>query len=372
MLSVPVCEVEMELIKGNLGDLLSLARQVTTDLNLTLALQSKAERGFALSVGKLDAPVYAEAIELAETSTTSEALCTLIRHSLVHLLGNWSAVTVARDAEGVHQMRVALRRLRSALSLFDDPFRSSLADIESEVRWIADVLGGARDLDVFHAEIFKPVAEAHGSDDRLQELASVVHARRRSAWQDVMDALESERFRKLTLDLAESIHTRPWIRPEDQSGVAEMPAQDFCRVKLGHKWRQAMKMGERIGELDVEERHALRIRLKKLRYGIDLFGSLFSKRRVRQFLKRLGRLQDVLGEMNDAAVARSLVVQLVDDQRGTSRELPVAYAGGLIVGWHVARSRGRHRILRRQWLRFSRLKPFWRTPATIARSPGAG
>src|SRR6185295_1361877 len=107
-----------------------------------------------------------------------------------------------REPEGVHQMRVALRRLRSALSFFDGSFRLAMREIEGELREIAATLGKARDFDVFQESVFAPAAKAHGDDERLLDLATLVRARRRIAWHGMLEALESERFRKLALELA--------------------------------------------------------------------------------------------------------------------------------------------------------------------------
>lgn len=355
---LPISEFELELVKGDVPALIACARELTADSGLTLSLQSKAERGYALARQSAEAPVAAGRLGLPCGASADDAFARIVGHCLRHLLGNWPAVTAGRDPEGVHQMRVALRRLRSAFSLFGGPFRQAMKEIEVEVRWIADVLGAARDLDVFQDEVLKPAADAHGDDDRLQQLSTLVRARRRIAWHASLEALESERFRRLALELAAVTFARPWSQVPIGGVEAMVPARDFAFERLSQRYARARSLGKRIAELDVEKWHALRIKLKKLRYAVDFFSSLFSAKRTTRFLSRLSDLQDVLGEMNDAAVARALVGEMLaghSDAAGTG----VSYAAGVVVGWHVGHLRDKGGLLKKRWKRFAKATPPW-------------
>jgi CHAD domain-containing protein len=273
-------------------------------------------------------------------------------------MGNWAAVTDARDGEGVHQMRVALRRLRSALSLFAGPFRPAMAPLEEEMRWIGAVLGRARDLDVLLGEVIKPVAEAHGSDARLGALADLVRERQTHAWEELLSALGSERFRQLVFETTAATLTRPWVQA-GTGGEALLPAAAFARERLTLRYARLRKAGKRIGTLDEAQRHALRIKLKKLRYAVDFFASLWPKRRTAAFRERLCALQDVLGEMNDAAVARALVGDILAARTNTADAQAIAYAAGVVVGWHVGHLRDRAARLQKRWAHFVEAQPPW-------------
>jgi len=357
--SLPLVEFELELITGDAGELVSCAQALTADLPLMLFLQSKAERGFLLAADAVEAPVSAERILLGDDATADIAFRYVIGHCLRHLLGNWAAVTMARDPEGIHQMRVALRRLRSALSLFGGPFRAALSSLEGEVRWVADVMGEARDLDVFQEDVFRPAADAHGDDERLLELATVVRTRRRIAWVHVFEALESERFRQLVLGLASMTFVKPWLAAAGGEAAGEV-ARDFARRRMKKRYRRAMRLGRRIEELDAHERHELRIKLKKLRYALDFFRSLFAKRATEKFLRRLGDLQDTLGRLNDAAVARALVKEILAEHGDGTAAAAIGYAGGVVAGWHLGHARLRVHQLARRWKRLAKLTPPWR------------
>lgn len=324
-----------------------------------LSLQSKSERGYVQVRQATSLPVAAERVHLPPRANADEAFGSIVAHCLRHMMGNWAAVVDVRDAEGVHQMRVALRRLRSALSLFAAPFRPAMAPMEDEVRWLGSVLGRARDLDVLLEEVFKPVAEAHGSDARLRALADLVRERQVTAWDELLAALGSERFRKLVFETSAATLLRSWAQAAAGGGEALLPADKFACERLAARYARVRKIGKRIGVLDETERHALRIKLKKLRYAVDFFASLWPKRRTAAFRERLGALQDVLGEMNDAAVARALVGDILAARTNAAEAQAIAYAAGVVVGWHVGHLRDRAEKLEKRWQAFVAADPPW-------------
>jgi triphosphatase len=356
---LPIHEVELELLRGAPAALVDCARILMTGSELVLSLQSKSERGYIALQGAGLKPVAAERVHLPARPTADEAFGTIVSHCLRHMTGNWAAVVEARDAEGVHQMRVALRRLRSALALFAAPFRPALAPLEEEVRWVAGVLGRARDLDVLLEEVFMPAAEAHGDDPRLGALADLARERQAMAWDELLSALGSERFRRLVFETSAATMTRPWTQAASGGGEALVPAADFARERLAARYVRVRKIGRRIGKLNETERHALRIKLKKLRYAVDFFASLWPKRRTEAFRERLSDLQDVLGQMNDAAVARALVGDILAARTNAADAQAIAYAAGVVVGWHVGHLRDRVEKLENRWQAFIDAKPPW-------------
>lgn len=355
---LPINEVELELLRGRPAALVACARSLMTGSDLVLSLQAKSERGYVQVRQAAKLPVGAERVCLPPRANADEAFGTIVSHCLRHLMGNWAAVTDARDEEGVHQMRVALRRLRSALSLFAGPFRPVMTPLVHEMRWIGGVLGRARDLDVLLNEVIKPVAEAHGSDARIGTLAELVRERQAHAWEELLAALGSERFRQLVFETTAATLTRPWVQA-GAGGEALLPAAEFARDRVAARYARLRKAGKRIGALDEEQRHALRIKLKKLRYAVDFFASLWPKRRTEAFRERLSALQDVLGEMNDAAVARALVGDILAARTNTADAQAIAYAAGVVVGWHVGHLRDRAARLQKRWVQFVEAEPPW-------------
>lgn len=348
---LPINEVELELLRGRPAALVACARTLMMGSDLVLSLQAKSERGYVQVRQAAKLPVAAERVHLPPRANADEAFGSIVSHCMRHLMGNWAAVTDVRDGEGVHQMRVALRRLRSALSLFAAPFRAAMAQLEDEMRWIGGVLGRARDLDVLLGEVIKPVAEVHGSDARLQALAELVRARQTHAWDELLSALGSERFRTLVFETSAATLTRPWMQ-SGAGGEALLPAAAFARERLTARYARVRKAGKHISKLDEEARHALRIKLKKLRYAVDFFSSLWPERRAEAFRERLCALQDVLGEMNDAAVARALVADILAARTNAAEAQAIAYAAGVVVGWHVGHQRDRAEKLEKRWRAF--------------------
>lgn len=357
--ALAIHEVELELLKGSPASLVACARTLMMGSDLVLSLQSKSERGYVQVRQASSLPVQAERVHLPPRANADEAFGSIVAHCLRHMMGNWAAVVDARNAEGVHQMRVALRRLRSALSLFAAPFRPAMASLEDEVRWIGGVLGHARDLDVLLDEVIKPVAEVHGSDARLRALAELTRERQTLAWDELLGALGSERFRKLVFETSAATLLRPWAQASGGGGEALLPAAQFASQRLQARYAKVRKVGKHVAKLDEEERHALRIKLKKLRYAVDFFASLWPKRRTEAFRERLGALQDVLGEMNDAAVARALVGDILAARTNAAEAQAIAYAAGVVVGWHVGHLRDRAEKLEKRWRAFVAADPPW-------------
>jgi inorganic triphosphatase YgiF len=359
--SIPVCEFELELKRGTQGDLVDAARLLTAKVPLTLGTQSKAERGYALVEGAIDHPLKAGPVVLGRKEHTDDAFARVLTHCLAHLLRNVPCVLRTRDPEGVHQMRVAMRRMRSALSLFGDPFRASLGPLEAEIKWLTKVLGEARDLDVFHDDIMKPAVEALGDDGRAVQLGAAVRARRRAAWSNALDALESDRFRKLALDLGAATLQQPWASAGNGAMAGHGLARDFADEHLAKRHAKILKRGRDIAHLAPDARHRLRVALKKLRYASDFFASFYEPDAVRPHQKCISELQDLLGHLNDANVAKSLIDDVLANEGGRDpgTAAGLAYAGGAIVGWHTAAGAGTVKALTKRWKKFAKLKPFW-------------
>ena len=347
--------------QGNPADLVDAARLLTSGLALTLGTQSKAERGYALVEGEIDHPLKAGRVVLDRKARADDAFARVLTHCLSHLLRNVPCVLRTRDPEGIHQMRVAMRRMRSALSLFGEPFRSSLGALEDEIRWLTRALGDARDLDVFHDDVLRPAADVLGEDSRMIQLGAAVRSRRRAVWSNVLDALESERFRKLVLDLGAATLLQPWATAGNGAEAGHGLARDFADEHVAERHAKILKHGRKIAELAPAKRHKLRVRLKKLRYAADFFACFYDKKDLRRHQKRIAELQELLGHLNDANVARMLIEDILANEGGSdpASAAALAYAGGAVVGWHTACGASTVKTLAKRWKKFAALKPFW-------------
>ncbi|MDB5697609.1 MAG: hypothetical protein JWN69_413 [Alphaproteobacteria bacterium] len=301
----PVLEVELELIDGPPQALFALARALQSAVPLRLGVLTKAERGARLSQRATSRAVKAEKLTLSPTMSVAEAFQAIAFACLRHFRSNEPLVMGARDVDALHQARVALRRLRSALSLFKPVLAEAAAHrFRDELRDLSNKLGEARNLDV----LLQRRSEALGPEARRR----LVDERTR-AYDAVMAALRTPQVRTMMLDLVEWIALAEFIA-DDPSGRAraQAPLPDFATAVLRRFWKKVRRSGRQFADLDDEARHELRIAGKKLRYAAEFFAALYDKRAERrdQFITQLQELQEELGDLNDLATERELEERL--------------------------------------------------------------
>jgi len=289
----------------------------------------------------------------------SEAFATILRHNYDYMLTWQEAAHGWEDIEGVHQVRVAFRRMRSALSLFRDAVPREATDAwNEEMRWIAGELGTARDLDVFIDEALGPAAAALPlpGAERLCELAE---QRRAQIYHErVVPMLDSERFQRFCEGFTQWLDDRSWEQAtlkKKQAKRLHAGIVGYSRSLLDKQERRVLSAGTHVDRNDAAEMHRLRIECKKLRYAAEFFRPLFDGMDV--FIGHMKGLQDLLGVMNDVAVTRGLL----DDLLGGSREHDVlVYAGGMI-GWRSCESRHLLERFDEYWEEFVEAKhPWWK------------
>lgn len=303
----PILELELELEQGAAAALFGLARRIAGAAPFRVGVLTKAERGYRLLDGNAERPTKAEPMRLPAGATTAEAFAAIVQACLRHFRLNEPLVG-QRDAGGLHQSRVALRRLRSAISLF----RKVIADerteaIKSELRGLAATLGDARNLDV----LLDRIASDHDGG-----VVYKIRQAREAAYDRALAALDSERSRALMLDVLEWAEVGSWRTspPPSTAILLDMPALDFASDVLKRYRRRVKKRGAGLATLDAEHRHHVRIDAKKLRYASEFFASLFDgkkdRRRAKTFLSALEELQASLGGLNDIATGETLAKEL--------------------------------------------------------------
>ncbi|MGF7149308.1 inorganic triphosphatase YgiF [Sphingomonas zeicaulis] len=303
---VVVAELELELLDGDAAALFALARALDRHAPLRLGVLSKAERGYRLldlAASGGDA-VRGEPIRLGPEANARTAFAAVITTCIRHYRLNEALILAADGDEPIHQARVALRRLRSAFTLFkplfgDDPDATRL---RGELRCLAGELGKVRDIDVLIPRVDRPA----------QALLGAERARR---FTGLRDALDLSRARALPLDLVEWMALGRWRDAADLQTVQQLPARDFAKIVLAKRYRSVRRRGRDLAKLDNEHRHRVRIEAKKLRYAADFFASCFGEdeaatKRHATFVKALARLQDKLGDLNDVAMGAELLASL--------------------------------------------------------------
>jgi CHAD domain-containing protein len=266
-------------------------------------------------------------------------------------------------------MRVGLRRLRAAISLFADILQDpQTAALKDELKWLTSELGPARELEVLVTRVVAPVRRRHSRLEGISGLSRDLAQQRAAALARAQDAVRSPRFRALTLDIAAWLEAGEWTRPQDDlvrdrgDVVIETSAGQLTR-----RFRKIRKQGKKLARLDARSRHKLRIQAKKVRYASEFFSDLFpgkkASRRRAKFLSALGRLQDCLGDLNDIAVHEDRITAIAD-RRGQGRRRrgspKRAFAAGLLTGREDARLDTVLASASDAHAALAKIKPFWR------------
>jgi inorganic triphosphatase YgiF len=362
--SMPLCELELELKRGNNEQLFEIARAITHALPVRLALKSKSERGYQLIRGQQDAPVKTGPVDLPADSNSRDGFKVICFACLKQVVDNVAAL-VKEDPEGVHQMRVGLRRLRAAMSLFSDFLGDDqTAAIETELTWLAGELAPAREFEVLMERVIAPIKKQHGRlPSGVRLLSQELVEKRKAALTTAMNAVASARFRVLILEVAAWLELGHWIKPQDDlvRSRGDMPIEIFATEQLRRRWRKVRKTGKELAQLDAKKRHKLRIQVKKLRYTAEFFGELFQGkkaiRRQRKFTTALEQLQDGLGDLNDITVDEHLIAAAETGRRRSSPNS--AFAAGLLTGREDARTDAAMLAAMQGYAKLVKVKPFW-------------
>ena len=358
----PICEIELELKSGEPKALFELAQSMRALAPMRLQPQDKAARGYGLVTGLAPSWRKARAVQLQDTMTVEDALQTILGACVRHWMENEAATRDARDPEGLHQIRVALRRLRSALTLFKTALAAQArADWNAELRWLLGPLGPARDLDVFATETIVPVREGRAGDPALSVLATIVDDARWKAHHQVRETLASERYGDIAFGLACWVACRGWRQGADIDLLLAQRRniRDFAAEILTKRHRQVRKRGRNFAGLDPVARHELRIQFKKLRYGTEFFASLFPGRVLDRYRAAASRMQDLLGHLNDVAVAQHVVDDLLSATEAGARQRAAALGAGQVLGWYARDARALEPRAVEAWEEFRSADPFW-------------
>ncbi len=331
--SSPLAEVELELKSGSIGDLFRTARTVAQLVPARLALKAKSQQGYDLITDQPTAAVSAAKTILSRKETLATAFQAIGRSVLHHVAANEPAV-LASLPDGVHQMRVGVRRLRAAIWVFSDLLRSKQTEaIKQDLKWLAGKLGPVRDLDVFLATRVKSLEAADPPIAGLGDLVAELEYKRAVAAEAAKAAIATARYRLLILNTLEWIEDGAWLKL--RPALRNQRIKPFAAELFARRIAKARKRARDISKLSVSDRHKLRIAMKKLRYSIYFFESLFDghagKKALSQYKKCLGSLQDNLGALNDIAVHQRMVTRFRSDIENRKSE-PVAFAAGTVVG----------------------------------------
>jgi len=314
-----ISEVELELKEGNPVTLFGLARVLSRRVRLHPSGDSKAARGYKLFKNVLPSPLKPPSLEIdpkASPLTSFEKVCL---ECLSHLQVNDAGIVRDDDDEYIHQARVAMRRIRSAIKLFSPVLPMSFVN-QWNVVWrdLANELGDARNWDVFCHELLPQLKEAFPNNSEIDQLEKFAFQQRTEAHAKAVASFGGRAYSVKLISFAEavmSLHTHPEVKNRQKmvldsqntpEPIVEEDTQQFATRLLKRRHRRFMRE-VLVPNRNLEESHLLRLDLKKLRYSFDFFMELYPKKRISRYMKSLARAQELLGQMNDLATAETLL-----------------------------------------------------------------
>lgn len=346
----PVSEIALELKTGNAAAIYQLALRLAEQGSLRPSIRSEAAHGFDLAEDKPPTVRKPSRLKLAPEVALDDSFSIILRGCFQHLLQAMPAAEDGRNPEGVHQLRVALRRLRAALHLMQSVGSWSQCDLlRNEARWLGQSLSAARDWDIFLTETLPVVAKGCPTLGGFNALEKIAERQRTTSYRKIRTALADRRCANFVLGLGEWIETRGWrsdVSPETLGQLAE-PAVNFAGRILSVRHDKVLKRGRRFKSQPAEKRHEVRLLLKKLRYSVDFLLPLYGDRKsARKYAARLAGLQEELGCYNDMAVTAGLLAGLDVDSTDS------ATAAAAITGWQAHAMVGVEAPLRKAWRSF--------------------
>lgn len=343
----PICELELELLEGPASALFDLALALQADLPLRPAVASKAERGFRLFTQAPYAPFRAGASPVTAAMSPVAAFAAVAMTCIEQLQRNEAGVLQGGDPEFVHQSRVAIRRLRSALRFWAPALPEGFREyFDPSWQALARVLGDERNLDVFAGHALPPLLVRFPERAALRRLAAAAVRRRAACRRATRAAFEHPEYARLVLQFVAAVQALD-VGAEKGAETGKDMA-DFARRQLARTLRQVRRRGAAI-DGDQEAHHRLRIAFKRLRYSLEFCAALYPQGCLRRYLGAASEMQEVLGDMNDIAVAAGIAAEL----RGVGGD-------PLLAGWFAGRAELLGELLPGALAGFLEARPPWK------------
>lgn len=296
-----ICEVEFELKQGAVKTLIQFAQQWINRYTLWLDVRSKAERGNLLALGQAASPaVHAKALTLNKDITAEQALKKIVENCLGQFLPNMAAIADGvAEAEHIHQARVSLRRLRSALKHFSSWSNEVNPLWEEQIAELFRQLGDTRDEDAIRTEVL-PIIKQYGSPELLLPVSA-------KPLKELSILFTSSDTIKLLLDLLAFAYS------EEDSKNKRGGLKKHIKKSLDKLHHKVISNAEHFSELEVTQQHKIRKTAKQLRYCVEFISSLYSDKKVQQYLKQLQPVQNTLGQYNDLFIAEGIFNKAVEN-----------------------------------------------------------
>ena len=360
----PQCRL---MIAGPGDEVAALTLWLAGEIELSVPTSSVAERALTAARGREAAPRQLGAPVLAADMSVAGAFAHIVGH-LADVILHFAPIAAAGlgGPEPVHQMRVATRRLRSAIAVFSRAIGGAdIALADAGLKQLARTLGPARDWDVFTSGTGAAVGRAFAGDEAVGKLLDDAERQRVSGYDALRHFVDAPEFRQLGIRLAliaarfDSEIGAAGPSPVDDPEPARSLPEFACRA-LGRRLKRLFAEGTDIDHLDTPALHDIRLRAKRLRYACEFFTPVFPHKATRRFIRRLSVLQDRLGLLNDGAVTADLLARLErTGQKPGSRDVSRAFAIGTVRGFVAAQGDAAREEIFDAWRKFQKAAPFW-------------
>ncbi len=350
----PVCRLTLDGADAAVRD---LALALAGGFRLNVPRASLAAEAMAIADAVAPPPRRLGAPEPFGDTTVAAAFTNAIGHFtdvVLHFAP--LAAEGGPNTEPVHQMRVAVRRARSAIAVFKHGLACpDVAAADQALKALGAVLGPARDWDVFLTETLARVTAAFPEDAKLRRLTKAAQRQRSDSHATLRDWLLSPGFRQWAIGLAWLCASQSWhatLSAEEQAASAMTPT-DFAAHVLQRRWKKVSAAGKSIKTLDAPGLHRLRLRAKRARYAMEIFVPTGNAKPAQRLIRQLSTLQQRLGTLNDGAVAAGML----DTLGGAGGRH--GYAVGLVLGFLAASANTERPRILRAWKKFRSTPRFW-------------
>jgi inorganic triphosphatase YgiF len=327
-----LCELEVELKQGPTKNLFDLGRRLVLLAKLRPTTFTKDERGYRLLEERWDQAVHASRAPVEPLMDPREAFRAIALDCLHQFTLNERLVRASCDSEAIHQARIAVRRLRSALTVFKSVARDArYAAVKADLKALSDALGSARDAAVFEQRILKAARDEPDAPAGFAALATRVDQVKQQRYHALVATLNAPEQQEKLLGLIEWVEAGDW-----RTGAADETetAVRFAKRRLRKVWRAMHRESADIGAAPDEVIHDLRKRAKRLRYAAEFFTNALTKdgerRAHRASLRALENVQKNLGRRQDMVAAREMLASIAADASTTERDL--VFAAGHLDG----------------------------------------
>ncbi len=361
-------------ISGPVAAALALAERLAADLPVLPAIATLPQEILALGGAKFKAP---PAPALTAQMQTEEALAILASGFVSTFLTRLGQIEGRAGPEPVHQARVTLRRLRALMLAFRPILRDREEALKPLLARLKEVLGPARDWDVFLSDTVESLARSlPDADPAAGWLRAAATARREAAYATLIGWLRQPIYRALAWQLVGLCLGEGWIAtttevpapPDSQENGEALPAPAhgdrneidvFATRSIAGRWKKTVRPTRELIPLPVAELHELRIKCKKIRYQAEMFQDALPGKSMRRLIKRLAAIQEVMGLLNDGVVATELALSLRPGEGAPLRDqVLAAEAIGLIHGYGIGRARDSREAIIAAWRDLRKSYPF--------------